>query len=195
MIPFYLATFEMTVNVLAPALLLMAGLILNFYLHKKIQSDPDLTEVETKQIVLNSGIAFAGIALVGVLPRLSLELSLMGLIMLGILWAVAEEQFFRASLTNGIDQMTNNRNFAILGSALIFSSYHLARYPEASLFFFTLGSGAVLAWVALRTQRVSPCIIGHSAWNVYGVIGNVVPILLVVVVVVVGWYLLKRRSG
>lgn len=164
LIPFYLATFEMGLDALFPALFLLTGLTLTWYANHVVE-DVGISETETKQIGLNTVYAFVGISIAGIVPAWPLNISLVGKALYGMLYAVAEEHVFRGGILNFL--LTKFPPiFAILGSAASFMVYHLSIGTSTEFLMFVFGSGAVLAWVAERTQRLSPCILAHVLWNV-----------------------------
>jgi len=91
--------------------------------------------------------------------------------MLGILVAVAEEQFFRGALTN-LFIRTVGVAAAIPLSGVIFGVYHLAVYGSQPItMLIVAGAGSILAFTAVRTGRVSTPMLAHVANNVVAGLG------------------------
>lgn len=166
MAPIYLATFEKVAlaELFFPVILLLSGLVLNLYLHKKIPDDTTIDPMERREIALYSLYAFVGISIAKVSPTRGLVLTVGGSVLFAVFMAVAEEQFFRGALTKFL-ALKYSRPLAILGSGALFAVYHLSRGTSPEWIMFTFGAGAALAWVALRSNRLTPCIIGHTLWN------------------------------
>jgi membrane protease YdiL (CAAX protease family) len=94
-----------------------------------------------------------------------MELTGMDAALYAVLMAIAEENFFRGAITNFLLTITSPA-FAILGSAMIFTAYHIAVYRTSlEAFIYVFVGGAVLAWVAQRTGRLSPAICAHIINN------------------------------
>jgi membrane protease YdiL (CAAX protease family) len=169
-ITIYLATFETTVVVLFPALLLITGIVLQFYLVRKVEVVDSLAE-NAGNIGFYTLIALAGIALasfvapaVSRLPRM--ELTGVDAMLYAILIAVAEEQFFRGAILNFLLTLTNS-TVAIFSSAAIFMVYHFAVYgTSTSNLVYVLVGGLALAWAAYRSRRLSPSILAHVTNNI-----------------------------
>ena len=84
--------------------------------------------------------------------------------------AVAEEQFFRAGLLSWIRASVSDNTVAIVASAAIFSAYHLAVYGiDINRLVYVFIGGVVLAWLVVKTNRISPSIIAHMLNNLAGV--------------------------
>jgi len=91
--------------------------------------------------------------------------------MLGILVAVAEEQFFRGALTNLFIRSVGVAG-AIVLSGGIFGIYHLAVYGSQPVtMVIVAAAGSILALTAVRTGRVSTPMLAHVANNVVAGIG------------------------
>jgi len=179
-ISLYLATFEPGVLILFPTILLITGLILQFYLLRRVEVVDSLAEPETLgNIGFYTLIAVAGLGVSSVLaPQIAkaipMELTGMDAVLYAILMAVSEEQFFRGALTNFLLQHTQPMP-AIIGSAAVFTVYHLGVYKTiASALVYVFIGGMILAWVGYRSGRLSPCVIAHIVNNVlaFTVIGG-----------------------
>jgi membrane protease YdiL (CAAX protease family) len=174
----YLSTFSLSLELLFPSILLISGIIMQLYESQKIEYVDSVFEEETSyNILFYTLIALAGIGIstffspiiLSVKP-IAFEIRYTGfqLMLFGVLMAIAEEQFFRGFITNFLLKFSSI--IAILGSAGIFAVYHLAVYgtkPEAIIYVFI--GGMILAYVAIRSQRLSPTMIAHSIVNVLAV--------------------------
>jgi len=169
-ITIYLATFETTVIILFPALLLITGLVLQFYLVRKVEVVDSLVE-NAGNIGFYTLVALAGIALASfVSPAVSrlpkMELTGVDAMLYAVLIGVAEEQFFRGAILNFLLTLTNS-TIAIFSSAAIFMTYHFAVYgTSTSNLVYVLVGGLALAWAAYRSGRLSPSILAHVINNV-----------------------------
>ena len=177
MITIYLSTFETTTIVLFPAILLITGLIMEFYLEKKREVTDHITEKSTiKSVGYYTVLALFGIFLAGYAIekfRPPMELTGYDALLYSMLIAVAEEQFFRGFITDWLLSKIAQPHMALLASALIFTIYHFARYgtkPEALLYAFA--GGFILSWVAYKSRRLSPCMLAHILNNAIAVIGG-----------------------
>ena len=172
MISLYLSTFELGVPIIFPTILLISGIIFQFYLLRRVETVDGLSEPETLSgIVFYTLIALAVLAVSGiVVPRivgaLPMELTGTDALLYSILMAVAEEQFFRGTLTNFLLQLTSPTP-AILGSAAVFCVYHLAVYKtDVSALMYVFAGGLTLAWVGYRSGRLSPSVCAHVLNNI-----------------------------
>jgi membrane protease YdiL (CAAX protease family) len=170
MIVIYLSTFQTTVVILFPAVLLIAGLVLQFYLQRRVEVVDSLSE-SAGNIGFYTLIALAGIALASfVAPTVSrlpnMELTGVDAMLYAVLIGVAEEQFFRGAILNFLLTLTN-ATVAIFSSAAIFMVYHFAVYgTSTSNLVYVLVGGLALAWAAYRSGRLSPSILAHVANNI-----------------------------
>lgn len=168
----YLATFDMGVVILFPAILLITGISLQMYVGHKVDEDKHIDRNEAGNIMFYAVVCLAVIAVtsffVSVLPNMVEELSFTPTetMLYSILMAVAEEHFFRGAVTGFLLKLTVPP-LAILGSGAIFGVYHLAVYgSNASSMIYVMVAGMVLSWAAYRTQRLSPGILAHVANNI-----------------------------
>jgi len=169
MIVIYLSTFETTVVILFPAVLLITGLVLQFYLQRRVEVVDSLSE-SAGNIGFYTLVALAGIALASfVSPAVSglpkMELTGVDAMLYAVLIGVAEEQFFRGAILNFLLTLTNS-TVAIFSSAAIFMVYHFAVYgTSTSNLVYVLVGGLALAWAAYRSGRLSPSILAHVLNN------------------------------
>jgi len=177
MLIIYLSTFETTVTVLFPAVLLITGLVLQFYLQRRVEVVDHLAE-SAGNIGFYTLIALAGIALASFMApavtRLPVKMELTGVdaMLYGALIAVSEEQFFRGAILNFLLTLTN-ATVAIFSSAVVFMVYHFAVYGTAtSSLVYVLVGGLALAWADYRSGRISPSMLAH-------IMNNVIAVLLV----------------
>jgi len=177
MLIIYLSTFETTVTVLFPAVLLITGLVLQFYLQRRVEVVDHLAE-SAGNIGFYTLIALAGIALASFMApavtRLPAKMELTGVdaMLYGALIAVSEEQFFRGAILNFLLTLTN-ATVAIFSSAVVFMVYHFAVYGTAtSSLVYVLVGGLALAWADYRSGRISPSMLAH-------IMNNVIAVLLV----------------
>ena len=175
MIVLYLSTFQTTAVILFPAILLISGIMLQFFLLRKVETVDSVFQEETAwNIGYYTLVALAGIglgnlispALAKATPIQKMQLTGMDALLYSVLIAIAEEQFFRGAITNFLLTMLPP-SMAILGSAAIFTAYHLAVYgTELSALIYVFVGGAVLAFVAYRSGRLSPSILAHCLNNI-----------------------------
>ena len=169
MIVIYLATFETTVVILFPAVLLLAGLVLQFYLQRRVEVVDSLSE-SAGNIGFYTLVALAGIALASFMaPAVSrlpkMELTGLGAMLYAALISISEEQFFRGAILNFLLGLTN-ATIAILSSAAIFMTYHFAVYGTSiSNLVYVLVGGLALAWADYRSGRISPSMLAHLINN------------------------------
>ena len=175
MLTVYLATFETTTLVLFPGILLLIGLVMEFYLESKREFVDHITEPKSmKQIGYYTIIALLGMFMSGYMIDMTNMTVLSGVsaIGFGVLMAVAEEQFFRGFITDFLLTRFPNYILALVTSAGVFTIYHLARYggqPDAMMYVFA--GGFILSWVSWKSQRLSPCMLAHAINNIIVVMG------------------------
>lgn len=176
MVAIYMSTFELGLLILFPVILLTTGIVLQIYFNKKVQVDVDTDINDMKEIMFYSIICLAAITatsfFVSVLPQMVPKMQLTGFdtVLFGILMAVAEEQFFRGALLSFMLNFTIVP-IAILGNAAVFMVYHLAVYgTNIATMAYVFAGGAIFAFVAYRTRRLSPCMTAHIINNILAVI-------------------------
>jgi len=168
----YLATFEQSYSIIFPAVLLVSGLILQIYFSRKIEVVDSLVQ-SAPNILFYTLVALAGIALASFVapllqpPVQKMQLTPFHAMLYSLLIAVAEEQFFRGALLNFL--LSSFKGLAFLAIALnaaVFTVYHFAVYQTAigALVYVFIG-GLVLAWVAWRSNRLSPSMLAHVINN------------------------------
>ncbi len=169
----YLSTYETSAIILFPAILLISGIMLQFYLLRKVETVNHVAE-SAGNIGFYTLIALAGMALGGLVcpalaravPMQKMQLTGSDAIMYSILIVVAEENFFRGAITNFLFTMLPPMP-ALMGGAAIFTVYHLAIYGiGVSVLLYVLVGGIVLGWVGYRSGRLSPCVLSHILNNV-----------------------------
>ncbi|MEM4273960.1 MAG: type II CAAX endopeptidase family protein [Candidatus Caldarchaeum sp.] len=178
----FLGTFgtqivTVTVFILA---IMMVGLVLSMWLGYS-ERDESIDSEEREQLLVWSIVALATIGALNLLnlfkPAAGTILSIaLGNVaaearalvsrMLGVLIAVAEEQFFRGALTNMFIRTVGQAASMVL-SGIIFAVYHLAVYgSQPTTMLIIAGAGTILAFTAIRTGRVSTPMIAHVVNNV-----------------------------
>jgi len=180
MIVLYLSTYQTTAVILFPAILLITGIVLQFFLLRKVEVVDSVFEEKTAQnIAYYTLVGLAGIglgslispALAKAIPIQKMQLTGMDALLYSVLIAVAEEQFFRGAITNFL-LVSLPPSPAILGSAAVFTIYHLSVYgTEASALIYVFVGGAVLSFVAYRSGRLSPSILAHMINNMLTFVG------------------------
>jgi membrane protease YdiL (CAAX protease family) len=173
-ITLYLFTYEKTTIVLFPSILLLGGLVMELLFERKEEYVDSIGEPATlRQIGMWTGVAVAGMLLSGVAinyVKASAPMQLTGTnaILYSTLIAVSEEQFFRGFWTDWLLVRLPNPVLALFSSAGIFTIYHFARYGTASdaLVYVFMG-GFILAFVAYKSRRLSPNMLGHILNNVF----------------------------
>jgi len=172
MISVYVATFDLGLVTLMPAILLLSGVALqHLAIGRREPADEILTE-RGLNTVMYAALAVAGISLGGLLGSklpLATGLSAFDAAMFGVLMAVAEEQFFRGFITQWLVAQTTPA-MGVLSGAAVFAVYHLAVYgTEPGSLVYVLIAGAILGWVCLQTGRLSPAILAHCINNLISV--------------------------
>lgn len=192
----YINTFDIGNIVWWAALLTIAGMVLTYYFthigHKPPEYyDAELTKSEKGSIWEGTLYALVLIGMAGIvsnkmlgqniflaipgfaIPTTVTELSLGDQATFSVLMAIAEEQFFRSALTNALIEYGPGGNFVgILGSGFIGAVFHWARYgAHLPIMMFVWMSFSVISWVAVKYQRVSPCMLAHAIHNWIVVMG------------------------
>lgn len=170
----YLSTFDLAVILLFPVVLLTAGLLMQYYNFGKPSEvkngyiDRQSAKSIGYYILLGSAsLLFIGLVApqIEIIPFLAnVELNTTQATLYSILIAVAEEQFFRGFLANYLAKQS--MLLGIFGSAAIFTVFHLAVYGTvASTMFYVMASGLLLAYVGIRSGRLSVPMIVHIINN------------------------------
>jgi membrane protease YdiL (CAAX protease family) len=169
----YLSTFQPSSIILFPAILLIAGIVMQFYLLKRYEMDWTLESEEAHNIVYYTLFGLIIIAIGSIIsPRImipKLDVTGYDAILYSIMIAVAEEQFFRGALLNFFLQSTPafGSMLAIIASAFIFMVYHFAVYRTSyNNLLYVLIAGIALAYIDYQAQRVSPSMIAHIINNI-----------------------------
>jgi len=176
MIALYLSTFKLEALILFPIILLISGITMQYFILRRVEDDPDLDRGEAKDIMFYTIIGMAGFAIASFvspmikIPTYAVALSGVNASLYSILMAIAEEQFFRGFLANFL--MEKGFFVGVVGSAMIFTVYHLAVYGTAmSALMFVLIGGMILAWVGERSGRLSVPMIAHMINNLISTVG------------------------
>lgn len=181
----FLYTFEPTVMVIFPGVLLAFGLGIELFLERRQEYVNHVTEPSTiRTIAYWTILALLGIFMVSFYIQEEFMLSsVFAAVSFGALMAVAEEQFFRGGITDFLVSSypdTISLGFihlpgwltALVCSAGIFTLYHVGRYggqPDALMYVF--GGGFILNFVAYKSRRISPGMLAHIINNVIAVLG------------------------
>jgi membrane protease YdiL (CAAX protease family) len=166
-----------------PLILLIGSVILRVYVStRQVEKDEYVEREEAKGIFVYYLVALLGIGLgnflVTNLYRFPIEkylstlqvLSITDTILLAILMAISEEQFFRGELLEWLSHKMPV-GMAILLNALCFTAYHFKVYGSSteSLLFVFIG-GSILAYVTIRSRRLAPAQLAHITNNIGGVL-------------------------
>jgi membrane protease YdiL (CAAX protease family) len=182
LIAVYLSTFNLGLQILFPAILLVSGLAMQIYLLRGFKpAEPD-EPIPYTRVLTGTLIAFLGFALTGLAVAATtslrgnlfvitpMQLTGYNAMLHAILMAVAEEQFFRGAVSNYFYLLSKNTLIASLASAGIFAVYHLAVYGLAfdALTYVFIG-GFLLAYVGFYVGRLSAPMLAHVLNNVMAV--------------------------
>lgn len=171
----FLATFENTSIVEFPVILLTVGLTMELALERK-HIGKEYIEDEKQSIALGQIAFYTVIALFGIfltgyaitLVPLTIPAEVTGIdaILYSVLIGISEEQFFRGFLTDLFLRTSPHPVLALLAGALIFTGYHFARYgTQINALAYVFGGGFILGWVAYKSRRISPTMLGHAINN------------------------------
>jgi membrane protease YdiL (CAAX protease family) len=168
----YWSTGEKDFIGLFPAILLFGGVTINYLSGYRFGVDTSTGGGRATNIVLYTLVALAGMYFTGIYasnyfaPQTTIQLSGIDAMEYGVLMAVSEEQFFRGGLLNFLSQRLGDW-FAIFGSAAVFMVYHFFVYAgNNSALIYVFGGGVLLAFVTVKTQRLSPSILAHVINNI-----------------------------
>lgn len=182
----YLLTFDVSFATAFPAFLLLGSLVMQRYLYKRIEEDPQIDDEEATGIAYYTMMALLGIG-VGSLflsrtlfifpaqvkgPEGTLLLGMFSLnVLQGVLMAIAEETFFRGIFLQFFSSL--GMGASISATALIGIIYHIRVYGASNMGLYYVA----LAWitfgmVAWKTKRISPLIISHVINNVLALMGS-----------------------
>lgn len=180
----FLATFETTTVVLFPVILLVTGLTMEFLIERKHPEEDDhIDSNERNTIMIYTIVSILAMFTTGFfvnwtfeIPTQSVTFIFAGFNALAytVLIAIAEEQFFRGFITDGLLTLCQKIRilnlspfFPLMLSAGIFCAYHIARYgtsPDALVYVYI--GGFILSFVAYRTRRLSPTMFAHVFNNI-----------------------------
>lgn len=160
--------------------ILIVGIVLSMWLGMA-EKDDSMDPEERSQLLVWSVLSLAVIGMLNILNlfkpaagtvlstallNVSEDARMLVSRMLGVLIAVAEEQFFRGALTNIFLRNLGSAGAVVL-SGVIFGVYHLAVYgSQPTTLFIVAAAGSILAYAAIKTGRVSTPMIAHVANNV-----------------------------
>lgn len=165
---------------MTPILLLFgAGIIRIYVAIRKVKVDKEISPTERFDIVYYAMLGLLGMLFGGILidklyePPIPTAISnfiniAYATIIVSILYAISEEIYFRGELFELFNTQFGPGAAMPLSSAF-FTVYHLKRYGASldSLAYVFIG-GLILAWIALRTQRVLTPMLAHVLNNLLG---------------------------
>ena len=161
--------------------MMLFGFVMNLTIVGRVpKEEGGISESSGKGILLYSAMATAAIAagnfvVPAFFPSILLEsyskLAVLDAQMFGVLIAVSEEQFFRGFLTPYLANRFG-LTFGAVTSGLMFGAYHFAVYRNSieALAIVSL-AGIILGYIALKTRRLSPCLLAHALVNFISVGG------------------------
>jgi len=169
----YLLTFENGLSLIAfPLILLLSAIVLEWKLPPRDETTDHLVQTYPKiliwTIIAMVIMLFSGLVIQKTfLPQ---ELSIFDRMLYGILAGVSEERFFRKTMTDWFTVLSKTQTLAIFLSSLFFTFYHFARYGLAtSALLYVFMGGVALAYVAIRSGRISPTMLAHALNNIMAV--------------------------
>jgi len=151
---------------------------LQLYINPKIPHDEATQASEVRDIFLYTVIALAVIGLGSFVSRdlfkpplpLAVELSITDQYMYGIMYAICEERFFRGAITSFFVWKTGSVALASFASGGVFMIYHFKVYGSAvDKLLYVAIAGSILAFVVLKSKRLSPAKLAHIGNNVMAV--------------------------
>ena len=188
----FLSTFG--ADIMLKAVFIVTIILSSYYLSRNFGlhgEDADITDVEFRESVKWSVFSLVTILILNIfVPRLPLGIMQSAsaltpdsqrivIIQLGLLIAVAEEQFFRAFGTGFLVEKFGAPAGVTL-SGFVFGIYHSAVYAPPTGDWFSIflspsmiivsGAGIILALAAYRTQRVSTTMSPHILNNLLAAI-------------------------
>jgi len=182
----YLLTFDVSFSTAFPAFLLLGGLVMQRYLYKRIEEDPEIDDEEATGIAYYTMFALLGIGVGSLFVSRTLFIFpatiqggtgvlMLGLFSLnvlhGVLMAISEEVFFRGVFLQFFSPL--GMGASISAAALIGIIYHLRVYGTTGTGLYYVG----LAWVTFgyvswKTKRLSPILIAHILNNYLSLMGT-----------------------
>jgi membrane protease YdiL (CAAX protease family) len=183
-ITIYLAVFQTTAIITFPLILLLAGISMEYMLERegsgfKKTEKPD-TKLDKKDIsttLYYATFGFVGLMITGYSINYvgfagSLQITSFDNVLYSALMAISEEMFFRGFVFDLFLSAIKFHWIAIFLSAGVFAVYHLAVYStEFNSLLFVFAGGLILSWITLKTRRLGPSILAHSANNIFATIG------------------------
>ena len=170
----YWSTGEKSFIGVFPAILLISSFGLNFYIGQRYPSDSSMSGGDASNILVYTMIAIAGMWFTGqftsnYVPQSINTLSGIDAVTFGVLMAVAEEQFFRGALLNFLMPRLGVLG-AVAGSGGVFYVYHFFVYAgNQGALLYVFAGGLLLAFVTVKTGRISPAILAHAINNILAV--------------------------
>ena len=179
----YLATYSTTTVVIFPAILLLGGLGMEILLerHKHPEGEEaNEKHIDWKQIAYYSLISLMAMLLIGfAIQYIPLAGAGFDSLIYTAIIGISEEQFFRGFITDSLLSVKMplvntvlNPYLALMASAAVFTVYHNARYgSNADAMLYVFFGGFILSWVAYKSRRLSPSMIGHALNNIASALG------------------------
>lgn len=166
----YWATGERNFIGVFPAILLVSAAAVNTYIGRRYPADNSMSGGDAAGILVYTLVAVAGMWFTGSFAQsyfgAAVALSGVDAMTFGVLMAVAEEQFFRGALLNFLAPRLGVLG-AVAGSGAIFASYHFFVYAgNQSALLYVLAGGLLMAFITVKTGRISPAILAHVINNV-----------------------------
>lgn len=170
-----------------PFILLIAALTFRVFINKKLVKDTDIDKTERKDILIYYFVGLIGIGIGNLLVkglytfpinealnRLGVQITMsMAPIddrLFTILMAIVEEQLFRGEM---LEWMSGSMppGVASLANAGVFSVYHLGVYgTQPQNLIYVLVGGIALAWITIKSRRLTSALGAHITNNILGAI-------------------------
>jgi len=196
MVTIFLATYQTTTVIIFPVILLVTGLSMEFLIERRhIEEDESIDGKEQVNIIGYTILGIITLMVTGYFINWSFSIptaatlfpeqativmsfSSYDTLAYSILIAVAEEQFFRGFITDGLLHASNriplmniSPFFALMFSAVIFCAYQFARYgTQPSALVYVYIGGFILSFISYRTKRLSPAMFAHTFNNAASVL-------------------------
>ena len=142
---------------------------------QEVIEEPVMTRKNGKALLYIVG-GIIGIGLFGVIGKnLSIVegLSVVAATTTVSLIAVGEEQLFRGFVYEWLVEKTGTRAVAVLGSASLFTAYHVWRYSTVfGDLFYVLMAGIILGYACFITKRLWPAMVIHAVVNIISLGGG-----------------------
>jgi len=182
----YLLTFDVSFSTAFPAFLLLGGLVMQRYLYKRIEDDPEIDDEDATSIAYYTVFALLGIGVGSLFISRTLFIfpatiqNGSGILMLGLfnlnvlhaaLMSISEEVFFRGVFLQFFSPL--GMGASISAAALIGIIYHLRVYGTTGMALYYVGAAwIVFGVVSWKTKRLSPIILAHLLNNVIATMGG-----------------------